>query len=83
MILRFTPVLRVVLLGLAAVASSRASLAEDGADLIQRHGAFHTVQPASRVEGSLGGRAGRIVDLGPDSGVERCRRILHDRESAR
>jgi hypothetical protein len=42
MILRLTPVLRVVLPGLAAVASSRASLAEDGADLILRHGVFDT-----------------------------------------
>jgi predicted amidohydrolase YtcJ len=50
------------------------SYAEDGADLILRHGVFYPVQPSERVEGSLAVRAGRIVYLGPDTGAEALRR---------
>ncbi len=73
MILRLTPVLWVVLFGLAAAAASTPSFAEDGADLILRHGVFYPVQPPGRVEGSLAVRGGRIVYLGPDAGAERLR----------
>ncbi|HEV8581145.1 MAG TPA: amidohydrolase [Thermoanaerobaculia bacterium] len=73
MILRLTPVLGFVLLGMAVAASSRPSFAEDGADLILRHGVFYPVQPAGRVEGSLAVRGGRIAYLGPDAGAEKLR----------
>lgn len=73
MILRLTPVLWVVLLGMAVAASSGPSFAEDGADLILRHGVFYPVQPPGRVEGSLAVRGGRIVYLGPDAGAEKLR----------
>jgi predicted amidohydrolase YtcJ len=71
--LRLTPVLWVVLLGLAAAASPGPSFAEDGADLILRHGVFYPVQPPGQVEGSLAVRGGRIVYLGPDAGAEPLR----------
>ena len=73
MILRLTPVLCAVLLGMAVAGSSSPSFAEDGADLILRRGVFYPVQPAGRVEGSLAVRGGRIVYLGPDAGVEKLR----------
>ncbi|HVT61484.1 MAG TPA: amidohydrolase [Thermoanaerobaculia bacterium] len=57
----------------AAVSLAAPSLAEDRADLILRHGVFYPVQPPARVEGSLAVRAGRIVYLGPDAGVEAWR----------
>jgi predicted amidohydrolase YtcJ len=73
MILRLTPVLRVVLLGMMAAVSTGPSYGEDGADLILRQGVFYPVQPAGRVEGSLAVRGGRIVYLGPDAGAEKLR----------
>jgi predicted amidohydrolase YtcJ len=73
MILRFTSVLWIVLLVVVAAGASRPSLAEDGADLILRHGVFYPVQPPGRVEGSLAVRGGRIVYLGPDAGAEKLR----------
>src|SRR4030095_16209099 len=73
MILRLTPVLGFVLLGMVAAASSRPSFGEDGADLILRHGVFYPVQPSGRVEGSLAVRGGRIVYLGPDAGADKMR----------
>jgi predicted amidohydrolase YtcJ len=73
MILRLTPVLGFVLLGMLAAGPSQPSLAEDGADLILRRGVFYPVQPPGRVEGSLAVRGGRIVYLGPDAGAERLR----------
>src|SRR6185295_11878102 len=73
MILRLTPVHWVVLLVLLAAAVARPSLAEDGADLILRHGVFYPVQPPGRVEGSLAVRGGRIVYLGADAGAEKLR----------
>jgi len=57
----------------AAMGASRPSHAEDGADLILRHGVFYPVQPAGRVEGSLAVRGGRIVYLGADAGADRLR----------
>ncbi len=56
----------VSLLGL--LAGGALSAAEDGADLILRHGVFHTVAGGT-VEGSLAVRAGRIAFLGPDAGA--------------
>jgi predicted amidohydrolase YtcJ len=73
MMLRFTPVLTFLLLGTVAFAVARPSLAEDGADLILRHGVFYPVEPPGRVEGSLAVRGGRIVYLGPDAGADALR----------
>ncbi|MEA2602674.1 MAG: hypothetical protein QOF89_3666 [Acidobacteriota bacterium] len=73
MIQRFTPVLTFLMLGAAAFAVARPSLAEDGADLILRHGVFYPVEPPARVEGSLAVRGGRIVYLGPDAGADPLR----------
>jgi predicted amidohydrolase YtcJ len=63
-----------ILAGLAALAAGAgASLPEDGADLIMRHGIFYPatsrVMPPERIEGSLAVRAGRIVYLGDDAGA--------------
>lgn len=65
-----TPLL---MLALLLVAAAGPSFAEDTADLILQHGVFYPVQPATRVEGSLAVRGGRIVYLGPDAGAERLR----------
>jgi predicted amidohydrolase YtcJ len=66
--------LKVLLLGFAAMLARPAlSFAEDGADLILRHGVFYPVQPPGRVEGSLAIRGGRIAYLGPDAGAEALR----------
>jgi predicted amidohydrolase YtcJ len=81
MTLRFTPYLgaclgaclEIVLLGAAGFAVARPSHAEDGADLILRHGVFYPVEPAGRVEGSLAVRGGRIAYLGSDAGAEKLR----------
>jgi predicted amidohydrolase YtcJ len=73
MTLRFTPVLIFLLLCAAALAVARPSLAEDGADLILRHGVFYPVEPPGRVEGSLAVRGGRIIYLGPDAGADALR----------
>jgi predicted amidohydrolase YtcJ len=73
MILRLTPVLWIVLLGIGVAVGSRPSYGEDGADLILRHGVFYPVQPPGRVEGSLAVRGGRIVYLGSDAGAEKLR----------
>jgi len=62
-----------LLLALALVAAPRSSYAEDGADLILRHGVFYPVQPPGRVEGSLAVRGGRIVYLGPEAGADKLR----------
>lgn len=70
---RFTPWMGFVLLAAVALAGSRPSFGEDGADLILSHGVFYPVQPAGRVEGSLAVRGGRIIYLGPDAGAERLR----------
>ncbi len=70
---RYAPWMGFLLLAAVAVAGSRSSFAEDGADLILRHGVFYPVQPPGRVEGSLAVRGGRIVYLGPDAGAERLR----------
>jgi predicted amidohydrolase YtcJ len=70
---RFGPFLSLLLLALALVAAPRSSYAEDGADLILRHGVFYPVQPPGRVEGSLAVRGGRIVYLGPDAGADKLR----------
>jgi predicted amidohydrolase YtcJ len=67
------PVLTFLLLYAAAFAVARPSLAEDGADLILRHGVFYTVEHPGRVEGSLAVRGGRIVYLGPDAGADALR----------
>ena len=53
--------------------AAQPSHAEDGADLILRHGVFYPVQPPGRVEGSLAVRGGRIVYLGSDAGADRLR----------
>lgn len=53
-----------------AAAAAGPSYGEDAADLILSHGVFYPVQPAGRVEGSLAVRAGRIVYLGPEAGVQ-------------
>jgi hypothetical protein len=45
------------------------SSSEDSADLVLRHGRFHTVSPAGTVVGSLAVADGRIVALGPDDQV--------------
>jgi predicted amidohydrolase YtcJ len=71
--LRCTPVLTFLLLYAAALAVARPSLAEDGADLILRHGIFYPVEPPGRVEGSLAVRGGRIVYLGVDAGADALR----------
>ena len=73
MMLRFTSAFTFLLLGAAAFAAARPSLAEDSADLILRHGVFYPVAPAGRVEGSLAVRGGRIVYLGPDAGADLLR----------
>jgi predicted amidohydrolase YtcJ len=70
---RFAPFLGFVLFAVAMLAASRSSHAEDGADLLLRHGVFYPVQPPGRVEGSLAVRGGRIVYLGPDAGAEKLR----------
>ncbi len=57
----------------AAMIAARPSYAEDGADLILRHGVFYPVQPPGRIEGSLAVRGGRIVYLGSDTGADRLR----------
>ena len=48
-----------------------ASAAEDAAEILLRHGVFHTESATASptVEGSLALRAGRIVYLGPDAGA--------------
>ncbi len=51
------------------IVAGRVSAAEDGAERVLRHGVFHTVAAAGTVEGSLAIRGGRIVYLGPDSGI--------------
>ena len=71
--LRFTAVLTSLLLGAAAFAVAQPSYAEDGADLILRHGVFYPAEPPGKVEGSLAVRGGRIVYLGPDAGADRLR----------
>src|SRR5258708_2199779 len=70
---RLTVVLEILLLCGIALAVARPSLAEDGADLILRHGVFYPVEPPGRVEGSLAVRGGRIVYLGDDAGAEKLR----------
>ena len=70
---RLTVLLGMLLLCGTALAAARPSLAEDGADLILRHGVFYPVEPPGRVEGSLAVRGGRIVYLGDDAGVEKLR----------
>ncbi|MEO8505232.1 MAG: amidohydrolase [Acidobacteriota bacterium] len=49
-----------------------ASAAEDAAEILLRHGVFHTESGTASptVEGSLAMRAGRIVYLGPDVGAQ-------------
>lgn len=71
---RLVPFLAAVLFGWALIAAPAPSFAEDGADLILRHGVFYPVQPPGRVEGSLAIRGGRIVYLGPDAGADALRR---------
>ncbi len=52
----------------------RPSLSEDGpADLVLRHGRFHTVAAAGTVDGTLAVRGGRIVYLGADAGAAALR----------
>src|SRR5258706_1723144 len=70
---RLSVVLEILLLCGIALAVARPSLAEDGADLILRHGVFYPVEPPGRVEGSLAVRGGRIVYLGDDAGAEKLR----------
>ncbi|MFL6193048.1 MAG: amidohydrolase [Thermoanaerobaculia bacterium] len=70
---KFAPFLGFVLFAVVMIAASRSSHAEDGADLLLRHGVFYPVQPPGRVEGSLAVRGGRIVYLGPDAGAETLR----------
>lgn len=70
---RFGLFLSLPLLALILAATPRSSYAEDGADLILRHGVFYPVQPPGRVEGSLAVRGGRIVYLGPDAGADKLR----------
>ncbi|HSS79473.1 MAG TPA: amidohydrolase [Thermoanaerobaculia bacterium] len=70
---RLTVLLGMLLLCGTALAAARPSLAEDGADLILRHGVFYPVEPPGRVEGSLAVRGGRIVYLGDDAGAEKLR----------
>src|SRR3954449_12726182 len=70
---RIAPVLSLFLFGVACAAAPRSSYAEDGADLILRHGVFYPVQPPGKVEGSLAVRGGRIVYLGPDAGADKLR----------
>jgi predicted amidohydrolase YtcJ len=70
---RLTVVLGILLPCGIALAVARPSLAEDGADLILRHGVFYPVEPPGRVEGSLAVRGGRIVYLGDDAGAEKLR----------
>src|SRR5258708_14490540 len=70
---RLTVELGILLLCGIAFAVARPSLAEDGADLILRHGVFYPVEPPGRVEGSLAVRGGRIVYLGDDAGAEKLR----------
>jgi predicted amidohydrolase YtcJ len=70
---RLTVVLGILLLCGIALAVARPSFAEDGADLILRHGIFYPVEPPGRVEGSLAVRGGRIVYLGDDAGAEKLR----------
>ena len=65
--------MRTVLLLLAMIgaplAGVRTSHAADTADLVLRHGVFYPVQPATRLEGALAVRDGRIAYLGDDAGV--------------
>jgi len=70
---RLSVVLEILLLCGIALAVGRPSLAEDGADLILRHGVFYPVAPPGRMEGSLAVRGGRIVYLGDDAGAEKLR----------
>src|SRR5258706_2451915 len=70
---RLSVVLEILLLCGIALAVARPSLAEDGADLILRHGVFYPVEPPGRVAGSLAVRGGRIVYLGDDAGAEKLR----------
>jgi hypothetical protein len=70
---RLTVELGILLLCGIAFAVARPSLAEDGADLILRHGVFYPVAPPGQVEGSLAVRGGRIVYLGDDAGAEKLR----------
>jgi hypothetical protein len=71
---RLAPFLAAVLFGSLLIEAPAPSFAEDGADLILRHGVFYPVQPPGRVEGSLAIRGGRIVYLGPDAGADALRR---------
>ena len=70
---RMGPALSFLLFAAALAVAARPSLAEDGADLILRHGVFYPVEPPAKVEGSLAVRGGRIVYLGPDAGAEALR----------
>jgi predicted amidohydrolase YtcJ len=70
MISRLSPWWTVVL---ALLGWARVSCAEDGADLILRHGVFYPVEPPEPVTGSLAVREGRIVYLGADAGAAALR----------
>ena len=53
-----------------ATIATGASAAQDAADLVLRHGTLYPVSAPGAIEGSLAVRAGRIVYLGPDAGVQ-------------